>query len=92
MERIRKKENKMKKEIKYTSQEVGKGLVMYFIEGTGIYSESFKELRKFAREFKNDILEYMSEENGNYGFLFHMCGYSSPVQNAFRKAYPHIGC
>lgn len=64
----------------------GKSTLVYTIP------KYFPALRKFARDYKEDLIEYVSSQayDSNYGFLFYMCGYSGPAQNAFRDNNPKI--
>ena len=55
---------------------------------TDIYTipKYFSVLRKFARDYKDDIIAFMQDRgDDNTGFIFYMCGYSGPAQNAFRR-------
>ena len=62
---------------------------------TDIYTipRHFAVLRKFARDYKDDIIAFMedkADDNTNTGFIFYMCGYSGPAQNAFRRHHHKI--
>lgn len=66
-----------------------------FVDGisSGIYAPpaNFPALRKFARDYRDDVIAHtLSDDRGNTGFIFYMCGYSGPAQNAFRDAHPEI--
>ena len=66
-----------------------------YVDGvsTDIYTipKFFSALRKFARDYKNDIVAFMQDRgDDNTGFVFYMCGYSGPAQNAFRDRNPKI--
>ena len=49
---------------------------------TDIYTipRNFAVLRKFARDYKDDIIAFMQDRgDDNTGFIFYMCGYSGPA-------------
>ena len=60
---------------------------------TDIYTipKFFPALRKFARDYNDDIIAFTQERGDDKtGFIFYMCGYSGPAQNAFRDRNPKI--